>query len=59
MKDAFRLTYRSGHTHREVLDKMDECTDWGKVADKFRTFIRPVLTAKKPYNLTLRPMKSY
>jgi UDP-N-acetylglucosamine acyltransferase len=50
IKEAFSLTYRSGLSPARALEKMDACTDWGQAADKYRQFIRRVLTAQKPYN---------
>ncbi len=50
IKDAFRLTYRSGLTPSRALEAMEACSDWGEAAGKFRDFIRWVLTAEAPYN---------
>jgi len=50
IKEAFALTYRSGLSQQEYLEKMDACTDWGEPASKFRDFIHKVVVAKKPYN---------
>ncbi len=37
---------------------MDACADWGKPADAFRQFIRRVVTAQKPFNRGLAPLRS-
>jgi len=50
IKEAFGLTYRSGLTPAQALEKMDACSDWGEGAGKFRDFIRWALTAEAPYN---------
>jgi UDP-N-acetylglucosamine acyltransferase len=50
IKDAFRITYRSGYRLKEALDEMDQQLDWGKPATKFREFIRGVVEAKPPFN---------
>jgi len=57
IKEAFALTYRRGLSPAKALEKMDACTDWGAAADKFRQFIRRVVTAKKPYNRGLAPLR--
>ncbi len=56
VKEAFRLTYRCRLTPAKALEKMDEYTDWGEAAGKFRDFIREVLAAKAPYNRGLCSM---
>ncbi len=55
IKEAFRITYRSGLTTPKALEKMDACNDWGEHADKFRQFVRRVLNAKPPHNRPLCP----
>ncbi len=57
VKEAFRLTYRSGLPRAKALDEMDSRTDWGTPAGKFREFIRRVLTASKPYNRGLSGLR--
>ena len=57
IKEAFRLTYRSGLSPAEALAKMDQCTDWGEAAVKFREFIRRVVTAKPPFQRGLCPLR--
>lgn len=58
IKEAFSLTYRSGLFPAKALERMDACTDWGAAADKFRQFIRRVVTAQKPYSRGLAPLRS-
>jgi UDP-N-acetylglucosamine acyltransferase len=58
IKEAFRLTYRSGLTFRQALERMDACEGWGEAAARFRDFVRRVLDAKKPHDRTLCPMRS-
>jgi UDP-N-acetylglucosamine acyltransferase len=57
IKDAFVLTYRSGLSPAKALEKMDVCADWGAAADKFRQFVRRVVTAQKPHNRGLAPLR--
>ena len=57
IKDAFSLTYRASLTPAKALEKMDQCTDWGQAAGKFRDFLRKVISAKAPYNRGLCPMR--
>jgi len=57
IKEAFRLTYRAHMSPAKALVRMDACTDWGAAAGKFRDFIRRVLTAEKPYNRGLCPLR--
>jgi len=49
VKEAFRITYRSGLPVGKALETMDQCADWGDAATKFRDFVRRVLAANKPY----------
>lgn len=56
IKEAFRLTYRSGLQPAEALAAMDACKDWGAPACRFRDFIRKVLEAKKPFRRGFAPM---
>ncbi|RPI64597.1 MAG: acyl-ACP--UDP-N-acetylglucosamine O-acyltransferase [Planctomycetaceae bacterium] len=58
IKEAFRITYRSGITMTKALAQMDACTDWGEPACRFREFVRKVLTAQPPYNRGLCPMRT-
>jgi UDP-N-acetylglucosamine acyltransferase len=55
IKEAFRITYRSGRTPAEALAEMDACGEWGAAADRFREFIREALAAERPYNRGLCP----
>ena len=57
IKEAFRLTYRSGLSPAKALEQMDACTDWGEAADKFRRFVRRVITAEGPNRRGLCPMR--
>lgn len=57
IKEAFRITYRSGVVASKALEQMDACTDWGEPADRFRQFVRKVLSAKRPNNRGLCPMR--
>lgn len=58
IKEAFGLTYRSGLSTGKALEKMDECTDWGEAADKFRQFVRRVLRAEGAHRRGLCPRRS-
>ena len=58
IKEAFRLTYRSGQSPAKALAAMEACTDWGEPADKFRRFVRRVLEAQAPNKRGLAPMRS-
>jgi len=58
IKEAFRLTYRSGLTPAKALEEMDACTDWGEAADTFRRFVRRVIEAEPPNKRGLCPMRS-
>lgn len=55
IKEAFRLTYRSGLPRAKALEEMDACKDWGAAAGRFRDFLRRVLAARKPYDRGLCP----
>jgi UDP-N-acetylglucosamine acyltransferase len=55
IKEAFSITYRSGLTPAQALEKMDACADWGPAASKFRDFVRKVISAEKPYKRGLCP----
>jgi UDP-N-acetylglucosamine acyltransferase len=57
VKEAFRLTYRSGLTPSGALEEMDRRTDWGQPAGRYRQFIRKVIAASKPYNRGLCPLR--
>ncbi|MCP4375267.1 MAG: acyl-ACP--UDP-N-acetylglucosamine O-acyltransferase [bacterium] len=53
IKEAFDITYRSGLSKMQILEKMDACSDWGEAADKFRDFIHKVVDAEKPFQRAL------
>jgi len=57
IKEAFRITYRSGLTTSQALAQMDQCKDWGKAAAEFREFVRNAVTAKKPYARGICPIR--
>ena len=57
IREAFDITYRSNLLTTRALEKMDQCGDWGPVASKFREFVRKVVTAQKPYNRGLCPLR--
>jgi UDP-N-acetylglucosamine acyltransferase len=59
IKEAFRLTYRKGLSPARALVEMDLHTEWGEPADKFRQFIRKVLSAEKPFKRGLCPMRRH
>jgi UDP-N-acetylglucosamine acyltransferase len=58
IKEAYGITYRSKLNAEAALAKMDECTDWGEAAGKFREFVRRVVNAKKPYDRGLCPARA-
>ena len=49
IKEAFRITYRSGLSLRGALAQMEACGDWGEAAGLFRDFIREVIGAEGPF----------
>jgi UDP-N-acetylglucosamine acyltransferase len=49
IKDAFRLTYRSGLTPAQVVAELDRRADLGAPCTRYREFLRRVLSATKPY----------
>jgi UDP-N-acetylglucosamine acyltransferase len=57
VKEAFDLTYRSGLTVGDALREMDERTEWGWAAARFRDFVRRVISAQAPYNRGLCPLR--
>jgi len=58
IKEAFDLTYRSALSPAAALERMDQCTDWGPWAGKFRDFVRKVLAADGPCKRGLCPMRT-
>lgn len=57
VRQAFRITYRSGLTVTAALAEMDRQTSWGATAGRFREFVRKVLAAERPYNRGLCPLR--
>lgn len=57
IREAFRLTYRCGQSPTKALAQMDACTDWGEPADKFRQFIRRILSAQGVNKRGMSPMR--
>lgn len=57
IKEAFCITYRSGLSREQAMQKMDGCTDWGDAAGKFRDFVGRVISAKPPYNRGLARLR--
>jgi UDP-N-acetylglucosamine acyltransferase len=57
VREAFNLTYRRNLTVRDVLRAMDERTEWGWAATRFRDFVRRVISALPPYNRGLCPLR--
>jgi len=57
VKEAFDLTYRSGLTASDALRAMDERTEWGWTAARFRDFVRRVISARSPFNRGLCPSR--
>jgi len=55
VKEAFKITYRSGNNMKEALDEMNQNKDWGVTASNFRDFIKKVLEADPPFNRGLCP----
>jgi hypothetical protein len=57
VKEAFRLTYRAGLTPSDALIEMDKMTDWGQAAAQYREFIHKAISAEKPFNRGICPMR--
>jgi UDP-N-acetylglucosamine acyltransferase len=57
IREAFDLTYRSSLTANDALRAMDERTEWGAAAARFRDFVRRVISARPPYKRGLCPMR--
>lgn len=55
IKHAFNTVYRSGLGLEAAIAEMDACTEWGKAAAKFRSFVRDVFNAEPPFNRGLCP----
>ena len=58
IKEAFRITYRSGLKPVDALAEMDTRPDWDAAAGGFRDFVRKALAAEPPYKRGLVPMLS-
>jgi UDP-N-acetylglucosamine acyltransferase len=57
VKEAFDLTYRRSLTLSDALRAMDERTEWGWAGDRFRDFVRRVISARPPFNRGLCPLR--
>jgi UDP-N-acetylglucosamine acyltransferase len=57
VKEAFDLTYRNSLTISDALRAMDERTEWGEAAARFRDFVRRVISAQPPFNRGLCPLR--
>ena len=55
IKEAFKITYRSGYTPKEALKVMVQFDHWGQAATLFRDFLQQVTEAEAPYNRGLAP----
>ncbi len=50
VREAFKITYRSGYQLKQALEEMNQKKDWGAAAGSFRDFIGKVLAAEPPFN---------
>ena len=57
VQEAFDLTYRNSLIVSDALQAMDERTEWGWAAARFRDFVRRVISARPPYNRGLCPLR--
>jgi UDP-N-acetylglucosamine acyltransferase len=57
VREAFDLTYRSNLNIRAALRAMDERTEWGWAAARFRDFVRRVALPRPPYKRGLCPLR--
>jgi UDP-N-acetylglucosamine acyltransferase len=57
VREAFDLIYRSGLTVSEALRVMDERTEWGPAATRFRDFVHRAVSAPPPYRRGICPMR--
>jgi UDP-N-acetylglucosamine acyltransferase len=57
VKEAFDLTYRNSLTISDALRAMDERTEWGEAAARFRDFVRRVISTRPPFNRGLCPLR--
>ena len=57
IRRAFDLTYRSSLPLSDALRAMDEHTEWGAAASRFRDFVHQVIWAQPPFNRGLCPLR--
>ena len=57
IREAFDLTYRSSLNLSDALRAMNERTEWGPAAVRFRDFVRRVVSAQPPYKRGLCPLR--
>ena len=57
IREAFDLTYRSSLNLNDALRAMNERTEWGPAAARFRDFVRRVVSAQPPYKRGLCPLR--
>ncbi|MCK4560564.1 MAG: acyl-ACP--UDP-N-acetylglucosamine O-acyltransferase [Calditrichia bacterium] len=50
VREAFKITYRSGYQLKQALEEMNQKKDWGAAAGNFRDFISKILAAEPPFN---------
>jgi UDP-N-acetylglucosamine acyltransferase len=50
VKEAFRITYRSGNSLRQALTEFEKIKDWGVAAKSFKDFLKKVVKAEPPFN---------
>jgi len=50
IKEAFRITYKSGYLLKQAFDEMNLKKEWGVAAGNFRDFIGKVIEAEPPFN---------
>ncbi len=55
IREAFKLTYRSGLSPAEALSEMDQQSSWRAPAIQFREFVRKVIEAEPPFQRGLCP----
>jgi len=57
IREAFDLTYRSSLNLSDALRAMNERTEWGPAAARFRDFVCRVVSAQPPYKRGLCPLR--
>jgi UDP-N-acetylglucosamine acyltransferase len=57
VREAFDLIYRRGLNVSDALRVMDERTEWGAAATRFRDFVHRVVSAPPPYRRGICPMR--